>query len=114
MDPFEVFSYWDSKENQLQLTLTLTLTSKSTFKAMLRKGVGVHIAPWSHCTNKNVLRETVKNACMTRPRSVCDVSTVMFFINVHCHFTALNRRYWFSVAKSCESHNLLYWCRSNM
>jgi len=26
MDPFEVFAYWDSKENQPQLTLTLTLT----------------------------------------------------------------------------------------
>jgi len=25
MDPFEVFAYWDSKENQPQLTLTLTL-----------------------------------------------------------------------------------------
>ena len=25
MDPFEVFAYWDLKENQPQLTLTLTL-----------------------------------------------------------------------------------------
>jgi len=26
MDPFEVFAYWDSIENQPQLTLTLTCT----------------------------------------------------------------------------------------
>jgi len=28
MDPFEVFAYWDSKENQPQLTMTLTLEAQ--------------------------------------------------------------------------------------
>ena len=32
MDPFEVFAYWDSKENHPQLTLTLTFL---TFKIVL-------------------------------------------------------------------------------
>jgi len=57
MDPFEVFAYWDSKENQPQLTLTLkplhagdAYVSRDTTTAQKTACRPAAVSPWCRST----------------------------------------------------------------